>query len=65
MEILEIYLEEQLLITYCVIKYLISLKIQNMTVIKKVLVQWCIIFDKEYRGSGIKDENMLDQQLSE
>ena len=37
-EILKIYLEEQLLIKYYVIKHLILLKIQNMVDIKLVLL---------------------------
>ena len=36
--------QEQLLIKYCVIKYLMLLKIQNMMDIKEVLLQWFIIF---------------------
>ena len=40
MEILKIYLKEQLLIKYYVIKHLILLKIQNMMDIKEVLLQW-------------------------
>ena len=41
---LKYYLEEQLLIKYSVIKFLIVLKIQNMTHIKEVLLQWFINF---------------------
>ena len=40
MEILKIYLEEQLLIKCCMIKHLIMLKIQNMMDTKGVLLQW-------------------------
>ena len=36
--------EEQLLVKYYAIKYLILLKIQIMKDIKKVLLQWFIIF---------------------
>ena len=43
-EILKIYLEEQLLIKYYVIKHLILLKIQNKMDIKKVWLQWFISF---------------------
>ena len=39
MKILKIYLEEQLLIKYCMIKHLILLKIQNMMDIKEVFLQ--------------------------
>ena len=42
--ILMIYLEEQLLINYFVIKYLILLKIRNTRDIKEVLLQWFISF---------------------
>ena len=42
MEMLKIYLEEQLLINIYVIKYLILPKIQNMMNIKGVLLQWFI-----------------------
>ena len=38
MEILRIYLEEQLLIKYYAIKHLILLKIQNMVDIKEALL---------------------------
>ena len=41
-EFLRIYLEEQLLVIDYVIKYLILLKVQNMMVIKEVLLQWFI-----------------------
>ena len=40
MEILKIYQEEQLQITFYKTKHLIVLKIQNMTDIRKVLLQW-------------------------
>ena len=54
-EILTIYLEEQLLIKYNVIKYLILLKIQNVMDIKKVLLQW----------GGVRNENISNQELVE
>ena len=44
MEILKIYQEEELLITYYVIKPLIFLKILNMVGIKEPLLQWLKIF---------------------
>ena len=45
MEVLKIFwLEEQSLIKYCVIRYLILLKIRNMMVVKRVLFQWFINF---------------------
>ena len=44
LEILKIYLEEQLLIKYCVIKHFTLLKIQNIMDIKGVLLQWYITF---------------------
>ena len=40
MEILRIYLKEQLLEKHSVIKHLVLLKIQNMMNIKEVLRQW-------------------------
>ena len=40
MKILKIYLEEQLLIKYYVMKHLILPKIKNMIYIKEVLPQW-------------------------
>ena len=42
MEILEIYLEEQLLIKYYVIKHLILLKIRNKMDIEEVLLHWFV-----------------------
>ena len=44
MEILNIYLEEQLVIKYYVKKHLLLLKIQNMMDIKEVLLQWFMLF---------------------
>ena len=42
------------------------LEIRNMMDIKEVLLQWFINFlIKKNSGSGIKDENMSDQQLAE
>ena len=38
------YLEEQLLIKYCMIKNLILLKIQNMMDVKEALLQWFMNF---------------------
>ena len=56
MKILKIYLEEQLLIKYCVIKYLILLKIWN---IKKILKY------EKVSGGAIKNENMSNKKLAE
>ena len=42
--ILKIYLEEQLLIEYCMKKHLILLKISNMMDMEGVLLQWFINF---------------------
>ena len=42
MEILKVYIEEHLLIKNYVIKYLISLTIQNGIDIEEVLLQWFI-----------------------
>ena len=66
MEILKIYLEEQLLIKYYVIKHLILLKIRNMIDINVDLLQCFINFlIKKNSVSGIRNENMLRQQLTE
>ena len=65
-EILKIWLEEQLLIKYCVIKHLILLRIQNMMNIKEILLQWSINFlIKKTSGTGIKNENMSDRRTKE
>ena len=48
MKILKIYVEEQLLIMYYVIKHLILLKILNMLGTKELLLQWFKrFFDKK------------------
>ena len=44
MEILRIYLDEQLLIKQYAKKHLILLKIQNMMDIKELLLRWLINF---------------------
>ena len=49
--------EEQILISYYVIKHLILLKIQNMTDIKQVLLLWFRKFWINF-GSAIKSETM-------
>ena len=50
----------------CVIKHLILPKIQNMMDINVELLHWLIKFlIQKTSGSGIKNENMSDQQLSE
>ena len=66
MEILRTYVEQQLLVKYWVIKYLVLLKIQNMMDIKQVLLQWFINFlIKETSGSGIKNEIISNKELAE
>ena len=68
MEILKVYIEEQLLIKYYVIKHLILLKIQNMMDINVDLLQASMVykfFDKKTSGSGIKNENISNKQLAE
>ena len=66
MEILRTYIEQQLLVKYWVIKYLVLLKIQNMMDIKQVLLQWFINFlIKETSGSGIKNEIISNKELAE
>ena len=50
----------------CVIKHLILPKIQNMMDINVELLHWLIKFlIQKTSGSGIKNENMSDQQLAE
>ena len=61
MEILQIYPEEQLLIKHCMIKHLISLKIQNMMGIKGVLLQWFKSFLKDC-SEAVKNENMSNKE---
>ena len=56
MKILKFYLEEQLLIKYCVIKYLILLKIWN---IKEILKY------EKVSGGAVKNENMSNKKLAE
>ena len=59
MEILGIYLEEQLLIKCCMIKALILLKVQNMLDIKIELLQWLRNFStKKTLGCAVKSEIM-------
>ena len=57
MEILNIHHKEQLQIKYYVKKYLLLLKIQNMTNIKEVLFIWFMIVLKE--GSKLVVLNLL------
>ena len=52
MEILKIYIEEELLIRYYVIKHIILLKVQNMMDINVVLLQWPINFLIKKTSSG-------------
>ena len=63
MEILKMYLEEQLLIKYCVIKYLILLKTKNMMDVKGFSLQWLIGFLTA--GGAVKNEIMQSKELSE
>ena len=66
MEIIKIYLEDQLLIKHYVIKHLVLIKIQNMMDIKEVLLQRFIsFFDEKTSGGAVKGEIMPDQQLAE
>ena len=66
MEILKIYLEEELLIKYCVIKHLILLKILNVMDIHVDLLQRSIIFfDKKTSSGAIKNENIPNKKLAE
>ena len=65
-EISKIKLEEQVLIKYYVLKYLILPKIQNIIDIKGVLLQRFINFKIKKLSSGdVKSEYMPDQQLAE
>ena len=62
MEVLKVYLEEQLMIKYYMIKHLIQVKIKNMIDIKELN-----FFDKlsaADKGTGI-DSNSENQQLLE
>ena len=63
MEILKMYLEEQLLIKHCVIKYLILLKTQNMMDVKGFSLQWLIGFLTA--GGAVKNEIMQNKELPE
>ena len=67
MEMLIIYLEQQLLTNCYVIKHLILLKIQNMMHFSVDLLQWFIIFSirSPLSGGAVKSETMLNQQLAE
>ena len=51
---------------YCMIKYLILLKIQNVMDINADLLQFSIIFlIKKTSGRGIKNENISNKELAE
>ena len=66
MEVLKIYLEEQLLMEYCIIKHLILLKIQNMMGYQHGLASMVYnFFDKKSFVSDLKGEIMLNQELAE
>ena len=60
MRILKIYIEEQILIKYYVIKHLILLKMQNMMDMRLELLQQFKICNKKsatHKGTGINSEN--------
>ena len=63
LEILKMYLEEQLLIKHCLIKYLILLKTQNMMDVKRFSLQWLIGFLTA--GVAVKNEIMQNKELPE
>ena len=65
MEIIKVWQEEQFLIKYCVIEHLILLQIRNMMGIRGLASVVYKFFDKYSSGSGIKNENMSDQQLAD
>ena len=66
MEILKVYLEEQLLIKHEVIKHLILLKIQNMMDNKRDLasVVYILLYKKNSVGA-VKHEIMQNNKLAE
>ena len=61
LEILRTYLEEQVLMKYCVTNHLTLLKTQNM-IDKQILVQ---LFNKQSPVDGIKNDNIGNQRLVE
>ena len=63
MDILKIYLEEQLLVKYCVIKHLILLEIQNMLDINVGLIQWFINF--LIKRPQVEQKNIPNKELAE
>ena len=66
MEILKVYLEEQLLIKHEVIKHLILLKIQNMMDNKRDLASVVyILLYKKNSVVAVKHEIMQNNKLSE
>ena len=65
MEILKIYLEEQRLVKYCVIKHLILLKILDMMDIKEHKLQWFIGFLIKNCGCCWKNEIMQNKEVTE
>ena len=71
MDILNIQLEEQLLMKYCMLKHLILLKIPNRIKINADLLQWTVIFlIKKTSGgattlankSAVKNENLSNKK---
>ena len=65
MEILKIWLEEQLLIKYCVIKPLILLNIQKIKNQCGLVSKVYKFFGKKSLGSGIKNQNISNKELAE
>ena len=65
-ENLRILLADQLLIKYCIIKYLTLLQIQNNDGFEKHLVSMAYkFFDKTSAyGGGVKNENLSNQELA-
>ena len=63
MEILKIYIEEQLLIKYFVIKHLILLKIQNMMELLASIVYKFV--DQKNFGGTVKNEIISNKELAE
>ena len=69
MELLRIYLQQQLLIKYCKIKHLILLKIQNMMNITsfnglQIFQKFNSLADKSAAGSVIENENLSNEELA-
>ena len=64
--ILRIYLEEEVLIKYCVIKHLILLETHVVVNANACLLQWVIIcLTKKTSGSGVNSQIMTNEGLAE